>query len=118
MFRLRFEVGEFYCYTPIFGGKKLTSYDLEDSFCIDLHEDTKYLKITLLALNGRPSPNNQFFNEFLNEQEISFVTIKVKEFEEQKNDISHTIQINKLFYNPKDPIKADSILLTAGFALM
>ena len=67
LFRLKFEVGEFYCYSTFFELRSsFSTIDLNEEMTIDIH-DSKHMKITLLAVKGRMKPNISVVNEFVNE---------------------------------------------------
>jgi hypothetical protein len=100
MFRIRFDVGDFYCYTvPFYAGK--SAIDLKEDLTIDIN-DAKYIKLSLISIKGRGRPHNQYVNEFVNEEVISFVSLKIRDFEDSENnsDILHNLIFGEAFYNP------------------
>eukprot|EP00347_Sterkiella_histriomuscorum_P017570 403348829 len=118
LFRLKIEVGEFHCYSSLFSSSQFSNINLKDEITLDIH-DSKLIKISLIAVKGRLPPHSQLINEFLNEQVVSYVSLRLKDFESEDNSIGemiHNIEFNKQFYNPKDgpAKKVDTINLTAA----
>lgn len=118
MFRLRFDIGEFHCYTTIFDIGNQLSIDLKDDLILDINE-VKHLKITLIAIKGRSRPFKQLVNEFINETEVGAVSIRLRDFEDLivNNEIVHKLAFNGGIYNPKDNAIAtsrDHIVLTSA----
>ena len=102
LFRLKFEVGEFYCYTSHFPSAVFSNIELKEDLALDLN-NAKYLKVSLVASKGRLAPYNLYTNEFLDEEVVAFVNLRTRDFEDQaSNEILHSIEFNKQFYNPKE----------------
>jgi hypothetical protein len=76
--------------------------DLKDDLTLDLH-DAKYVKISLITFRGRPALYPKIINEFVNDEVLCFVNLRVVDFEDQLGELLHQIPFDsKLFYNPRE----------------
>lgn len=104
MYKIKFDIGEFYCYTHIFPmDAKSNQIELTDNLVLELN-DAKYIKMTLIAIKGREKPYKQHVNEFVSEREVAWVNLKLRDFEDLviNKDIVHKIAFNGVYYNPND----------------
>jgi hypothetical protein len=75
---------------------------LQNDFCLDVH-DAKYVKISLIAIKGRTVPYSLYPNEFVMEEELSHVSLRLRDFQDNEHslDMMHRVGFNKHFYNTK-----------------
>jgi hypothetical protein len=75
---LKFEIGDFSCYTKAYGiqGETIT---LNEDLQIDVNEH-KYIKVCLVAIRGRYPSKTPLLNELAFEHVISFANLKLSDF--------------------------------------
>ena len=91
---------------------------MKEDLTLDIN-DVKHIKITLIAIKGRQRPFKQQVNEFVNENEVGAISIRLRDFEDLfvNNEIVHNLAFNGAIYNPKDNKVAtsrDYVVLTSA----
>jgi hypothetical protein len=100
MYRLKFQVGEFYCYsTFITPNNYKEPVPLHEDVDIDLNENS-IIKIALVGVNGR-TRGPHVLNEIAFEEVLSHVLIRVKDYypNSQSSSAVHRIAFTDTFYD-------------------
>lgn len=116
LYTLRFDYGKFHCYSTYFEGSNPPSINLRENIEIDLRENIKTLKITLLSIQSKD--RDSILNPYIEEREVSHVTLRVEEFIRSQSNPSHTIVLNGDVYKKSSGGNADTDVILSGIILV